>query len=328
MMLRKPMAFLRLGRVGMSPLTMSVPVLGTLTASNSFPVQLLLVGLAAHFFGFGLNDIIDHPIDRDLPYRQRHPLTTGYIRRWEAWAFVLLQIPVALAVYSTVGSAIGLGVLVLSMCLSVIYNLFSKRGAFSRLGAEIALAMSVGFLCLAGAYAQTDELPPQSYLFALVLSLILLLLNSVPSGLKDIRTDAESGVQSFVLAAGGRMLDDDHYSLPARLRWYSGFLQMSIVACIGLLIFYVRPPLLLAGLITLLTLYSGLHLRMLLQITSFRALRASMPLLSGYYHYAALSLFVVDKMPLGLQALYVLLLIGLMAIPIRLSFVMWRHRSG
>ncbi|MBZ0310023.1 MAG: UbiA family prenyltransferase, partial [Anaerolineae bacterium] len=112
-MVKKLLAFLRLGRVGMSPLTMSVPVLGAFSAGETSPHLwlLMLIGLSAHFFGFGLNDLIDHPIDRKTPYRQRHPLTTGRLQYGEAWAFVLLQIPLSLALYSRFNAQTGLIVL-------------------------------------------------------------------------------------------------------------------------------------------------------------------------------------------------------------------------
>ncbi len=325
-MVKKLLAFLRLGRVGMSPLTMSVPVLGAFSAGESPPqlLPLMLIGLNAHFFGFGLNDLIDAPIDRKAPYRQRHPLTTGRLQHGEAWVFVLLQIPLALALYSRFHAKAGLITLMISMALSVIYNRFSKRGLFSRVGAEMALAASVGLLCFAGALTQTETPLLASSLFALILSLILLLLNSVPSGLKDLKTDTEAGASSFVIVMGCTMLDDDQYRLPARLRWYSGLLQLAIMAGIGGLLYLFRPPSLLSLLIIVLTLYGGLHLRMLLSLTSFRLLRASLSLLNGFYNYVALALILVDKMPTGLQILYGLLVIGVISVPLRLSFALWR----
>lgn len=329
-MRKKIIALAILGRLGMSPLTMSVPVLGALSATDSLALgeilTLMLLGLCAHLFGFGLNDIIDHPIDQ--PVRQKHPLTSGWLKQWEAWIFVLFQLPLAPGIYYfwLQGQKVGLGVLILSIFLSVIYNLFSKRGFFSRLMAELSLAGSIGLLCAAGTLTQTENLPPESAIFATTLTLILLLLNSIPSGLKDLKTDEAFGAQSFVLAAGCTMLDDDHYFLPSRLRWYSGILQLTITSGIAFLLIEFRPALLLSILIMILTLYSALHLRMLLQITSFNAIRFSLPLLNGFYNYAALSLILVDRMPLWLQLLYVGLVIGLIAVPLRIGFGMLRYK--
>lgn len=326
-MRKKIIALAILGRLGMSPLTMSVPVLGALSATDSLALgeilTLMLLGLCAHLFGFGLNDIIDHPIDQ--PVRQKHPLTSGWLKQWEAWIFVLLQLPLALGIYYFELES-GLSFLVLSIFLSVIYNLFSKRGFFSRLMAELSLAGSIGLLCAAGTLTQTEKLPLESAIFATTLTLILLLLNSVPSGLKDLKTDEAFGAKSFVLVIGCKMLDDDQYFLPSRLRWYSGVLQLAIVGGIAFLLIEFHPALLLSILIVILTLYSALHLRMLLQITSFNAIRFSLPLLNGFYNYAALSLILVDRMPLWLQLLYVGLVIGLIAVPLRIGFGMLRYK--
>lgn len=313
----------------MSPLTMSVPVLGALTVQESLTTteifRWMLLGLCAHTFGFGLNDLIDHPIDRTLSIRQNHPLTTGRLKKWEAWSAILLQVPLALLIYR--GESIGFGVLLGSIGLSVIYNLFSKRGRFSRFAAELSLASAIGLLCLAGTLTQTAEVTFGSLVFALALTLILLLLNSVPSGLKDLKTDCEFGAQSFVLTMGCQMRDDDQLFIPTRLRWYSGILQLGIMGAMGILIFQFRPSFLLTLLMVILTVYSALHLRMLLKITSFEALRFSLPLLSGYYHYVGLSLLLVERMPFWLQILYGLLVILLLSVPIRVSLGMWRNKN-
>ena len=102
-------AYFVLGRLGMSPLTISVPIFaGYCSSANlSFGRILLLglLGLCAHFFGFGLNDIIDNPIDRTVAHRHQHPLITGEIRRRDAWLFVLAQPIIAIGIYKVVGSA-------------------------------------------------------------------------------------------------------------------------------------------------------------------------------------------------------------------------------
>jgi hypothetical protein len=48
--------------------------------------------------------------------------------------------------------------------------------------------------------------------------------------------------------------------------------------------------------------------------------------LSGYYHYFALALFVVEAMPFYLQLGYSLSLLGVLLTPWYLSFYIWRKR--
>lgn len=324
-----------LGRIGMSPLTVSVPILGVLTAGEPsvLPSPLAffalgLVGLSAHLFGFALNDLIDQPIDTAHPKRQRHPLVAGRITRHEAWLFTLLQIPVALGLYILVlrGTLSGIILLFLSGGCSVVYNLWSKRGAVPRILPEVSLAVSIGLLCLAGALTANELLTERSIMFAISLALVLLLVNSVPSGLKDIKTDSESGARSFVLSTGSRMLDADGIYLSRLLRIYSYGLQSAILALLIALTEVFQVPILLRLVIATLGIYGGLHLRLILSVRSFQALRKAMPLLNGYYDYFAVALCLVPLMPLALQLVYGFGALALLAIPLRLGFRVWRNR--
>ncbi len=325
------MALAQLGRVGMAPLTMSVPILGALTLGEPLALRDLFglagLGLCAHLFGFAINDLIDQPLDRTVPALEQHPLVTGKLGRREAWAFALSQAPLALGLYYWLGGAgAGLAVLGLSMGLSVIYNLWSKRGHLPRILPEMALALSVGLLCLSGAMLPAGPLPVRSLLYALTLTLVLLLLNSVPSGLKDLKTDAAFGAVSFVLSTGSRMLDEDRIYIANGLRRYSAGLQSAILVGLLCLLKLFQAGAWVSVLVCALCLYGALHLRMILSLRSFTAVRASLPLLNGYYNYAALALIVAAQMPLGLQVLYGLLILWLLSIPWRLSWRIWRRR--
>ena len=304
----------------MAPLTVSVPILGALTLGEPLTLTVLLglggLGLCAHLFGFALNDIIDHPLDRTIPGRQRHPLVAGRLSRLEAWVFACLQLPLALAIYSVLlrGSALGLALVFLAAVLSVVYNLWSKWGTIPRIAPELALAASIGLLTLSGALLSDLPIPPTSLLFAFSVALLLLLLNSGPSGLKDLKTDAAFGAKSFVLSTGSRMLDEDRMLVSRALWSYVIALQIGLLVCMVVLIMLFRPHWWISALICALWVYSGLHVRMLLAIRSFTVLRRSMPLLNGFYNYAALSLFVIMWMPIWLQVLYGVLIFGLLLV--------------
>jgi 4-hydroxybenzoate polyprenyltransferase len=275
-----------------------------------------------------LNDIIDAPLDRHVPTRQRSPLATGQLPLGLAWSFALLQIPLALLLYHLLsgGNRVGWPILGLSIGLSIIYNLGSKWGPFPRLLAELALAFSIGLLCLAGTLTQTTQLSPTSGLFALALALVLLLLNSIPSGLKDLKTDAAFGARSFVMALGSRMQDADRMVIPRPVWLYSLALQLVIIACFTGLIYLLELSWWLNLLIAWLLLYGSLHLRLVLATHTFSQLRHTRPLLNGYYNYLALALLVTEWMPLYLQLLCGLLVMALLLVPLQLSLRLWRQR--
>lgn len=329
----------------MAPLTISVPILGAVTGETSLDfsqfIGLGLVGLCAHCFGFALNDLIDLPVDRQLALRQSHPLITGALAKSQAWIFTLLQIPLALVIYLfwLHGSIFELVLLCTSVGLSVAYNLWGKQNLFSRtrhhpppylrsLLAEISLAVSVGLLCLVGVFLGIQDLAPrpQYFLFPFTLTLILLVVNSVPSGLKDLQSDAEAGAVSFALAWGNRVSSDDRLLLSQQFKAYVFGLLLAINLCLLALIALFRPPAPAVVIIVILAIYAALHLRMLLSLGTFKALRGSQPLLSGYYHYAALALTISGLMPLSLGLLYGALVLLLLAFPWTIAWRLWRAR--
>ena len=323
------LALASLSRISLAPLTISVPVLGALSAgvptSRLELLGLALVGLCAHCFGFALNDLLDLPFDRQADARQADALVTGRIGQVQAWAFTLLQVPVAFGVYALIsGSAPGMAVLGLSVALSVGYNRWSKSGRLPRLLPELALALSTALLCLAGAWLAPGLPRFTSLLFAGALGLVLLLLNSVASGLKDLKSDQAGGARSFVIAAGCRMVGEDRMQLSRLLRGYSAAIQAGIWLCSLGLAALTRPGWPVSALVIGLSLFGALHLRMLLSLDSFSALRRAKPLLSGFYNYTALALLLSPGMPLWMVLGYGLFAAWLLSIPLRLSWRVWQ----
>ena len=300
----------------MSPLTISVPILGLFTAvSNPSPAQIFwlgLIGFCAHLFGFALNDIIDYPIDKASPYRQKSPLVAGQISLTQAWAFVLLQLIFVVLIYVILlrGTAVGFWLLIGSLIFSIVYNVWSKVGALPRIFAEISLAISVGLLCVAGTLSVQPSINYFIISYALTLTLISLLVNSVPSGLKDIKPDQEAGASSFVLSMGCFVIAEDQLYISSRLRLYALALQVGIVCSffvvvqqVNLLNFYkiTALPILIV---------STVHLTRLLHMRSFKKLRRSGPLFSGFCNYFVLLLVLIPRFPIVLQLFIGFLLIA------------------
>lgn len=321
-----------LGRLPMSPLTISVPILsayavGNADLSSTTWLGLIGLGLTTHLFGFALNDLIDHPVDRTHPARQHHPLTTGRLSRWEAWLFTLLQIPLAFGFFwlGLAQNGQGVGILVASLVCSITYDVWSKWGRLPRLIPEIALAASVSLLGISVMLARTPHPPTPAILWAVVLGMGLLLLNSMSSGLKDLQTDLGYGARSFVIAIGTRVEGEDRLWIPPALRRYSLWLQIAVLIGTAYLWVEFSPPLVVLFLSGILSLYGALHLRMLLTLTSWRGLLASLPLLHGHYTYTSLVLILADRLPLLLQLLVALLVFSLLQTPLRLALTMWRR---
>jgi len=284
-LVRKTINLFSVGRISGAPLTISVPILGALSLGQSLTSTDILglgsIGLCAHLFGFSLNDIIDYPIDCTVPYRKSHPLVTKRISMKEAWIFAVMQIPIAIGIYIIAldVSRTGAFLMLLSIATSAIYNLWSKRGKIPRYFAELSLALSIGFLCCFGAATQSTIISLQSVLFSLTLAILLFLLNSVPSGLKDIKTDENFNVESFVIASGCRMVGDDGIFIPKKIWWFVFSLQFIVILCFVILGSHYHPSWFVVILTSALLLFSTLHLRLILTISSFEALQRSSPML-------------------------------------------------
>jgi len=297
--------FFILGRLGMAPLTISVPIFAGYCSSSGTPwwnfFFLGLIGLCAHIFGFGLNDIIDNPIDQTVAYRHKHPLTTGEIKQRDAWLFILVQPVIAVGIYKFIlhGSLSGILVLIGSIFLSVIYNLWSKTGKFPKFIAEFSLALSIGLLGVAGSL-EIDHMRMNgmAVTFSVCTALILLLLNSVPSGLKDLKTDFNYGATSFVIS-GGYSIAGENEIIPSRnIKIYSWVLEFFIGCVLMGMILTEKSPAVLVLITIVLFVYSCLHLALILRMRFYNTLLVSMPLLSGVYNYLALCFLAIPKFPI------------------------------
>ena len=280
---------------------------------------LFLLGASAHCFGFGLNDLLDFQLDQQVPVRQKSPLISGKISPQTAWIFVILQIPFSVMLWTILldDTPLGLLILFLSMVFSIIYNRWSKWGILPRLIAEVSLASSIALLCLGGAMQQTSTIQPATLLFCLTLFLILLLLNSVPSGLKDLKTDADFGAKSFVLEQGCFVDHDNHVTISRFIKRYSYSLQSLVIICTILLATQFSVSLWQSIFSVFLVGYAFLHLRYLLSVQSFSQIRTSMPLFSGFCNYFMLLTILAGQFPLWIIILYWIVIGVVLTLPLR-----------
>lgn len=321
-----------LSRIGMLPLSLSVPIIGALSLRQSIPLidffALAGIGICAHFFGFVLNDLMDYRLDKESPYRQNSPLVSGEVTPLQAWVFVLAQVPIAILLYVIVlrGNPAGLFLLGASVGLSVIYNLFSKWRWLPRILAEIALALSVTLLGLTGAFAYQQDLPPDVLLYCGTLGLVLLLVNSVPSGLKDILYDSDYGARSFVLSTGTIVKPDGALGLSGILKVYMIALQV-LIALLTILLGVIYEISWFGWLVLiLLQIFAGLHTLRLLNLSHIREFKDVILFLGGYYNYLALMVHIWVYLPVLLQIILAVIIVQLGSLPFRRAWGVYRGR--
>lgn len=330
-MMKVLVKLITLGRIGMLPLSFSIPIMGALSLQHPLTilqfVVLGIIGISAHFFGFIINDLIDYRLDKHSPYRQQSPLVNGDIQHWQAWIFALTQIPIAFGLYLWLNSyVLGLIWIILSIFFSLIYNLFSKWRWLPRIIAEIALALSITFLAIGGASIFDSNLPSQVWLYCGSLGLVLLLVNSVPSGLKDVQADTQHGARSFVITMGVTVTADGQLTIPPNLKRYVLIVQSMItVLSIGLGIIY-QIGVMAWLLIIMLQFFAWLHSLRLIQIQHVEELPEVFLFLGGYYNYLNLVIYVWVLLPLLFKIVLAILMLYLLLIPFRRAWAVYRQR--
>jgi|GEM_PF-1263398 len=332
MIIRKLRLLIVQGRPQLLPVSMSVPLAGALThgitPNGVTIITLLLIGACAHLAGFIFNDLMDFRLDRMVSTRQNSPLIRGEITPKTAFVFALLQFPLAIVAYRIVlqGTSIGLLTLLASIICSLIYNRWSKWGRLPRILPEVALALSIALLCMAGVFVASEEIQSAQVLFCGMVGLVLLFVNSIPSGIKDIATDAQFGATSFVLSTGSHVTDDGTLRLSWRLRLYTLVVQSIITGGTITLMLVYRAEGWILVIIPMLLMYAWLHVRQMLITTTLSQFKRNIPFLGGFYNYFAVFLIVWATLPALLKIPYLLLLLLVLSFPLIRAYTLWQKR--
>lgn len=331
-MIRQLRLLVAQGRPQLLPVSMSVPLAGALIQEvtlGGFEIFILLfIGACAHLGGFLVNDLMDFQLDRTVSTRQNSPLIRETISLRSATIFAFLQFPLAIFCYIIFlhGTPFGIASLIASMLCSFIYNRWSKWGNIPRIIPELALALSITLLCLTGTFAVSADLHATHILFCAVMGVVLLFVNSIPSGIKDIDTDADYGANSFVLSTGSYATDDGTLFMSRRLRLYTIALQCIISTNTIALMLMVGIQGWLVMIMLVLMVYAVLHVRQMLTTNTLAQFKRNIPFLGGFYNYFALYLIVWDGLPLLLKLLYSLALLLILSPPLRRAYALWRRR--
>jgi 4-hydroxybenzoate polyprenyltransferase len=290
---------------------MTVPLFGGLISDQPLTlwqiVCLSLIGFSSHLFGFVLNNLIDSKLDKHVAYRKNSPLLSGKITYRAAFILAILQVPLMYLIYIYAFNSHLNGVIILTVniLLSLIYNRFSKYSAFPKILVELSLALAIALMIPVGFYAVDTAINIKVYLFAGCYFLILHLLNSIPSGLKDLKTDYENHVESFVISWKCRMIDENKIQISKRVVVYSFFLLFLLFILFLTTAYAFQSHWFVFVLMSVFCFLSYAHLKELLNKTDFYDLRKFAPLLNGFYTYLASYFLLFDKLPLIIYIIHI-----------------------
>jgi 4-hydroxybenzoate polyprenyltransferase len=202
---------------------------------------LVAFALAYHGVAFGLNEIIDLPIDRTNPGRADAALVSGRASVRTAWLVVCLLGATSLGLdligfhYQTSAMAFLIG-----GYLGLIgYDLLTKRSKWPVLH-DLLLALGcAALLCYSS--VRTGGLTAETVVAATYIALFVILVNGVHGGLRDLHNDTLHAGPTTAAALGARLDGDGGFVLPRRLVVYAWTLNaaMGLVVVAALL---TAPP--------------------------------------------------------------------------------------
>lgn len=170
----------------------------------------LLIAFFAHVYGFMLNDYFDYELDKKAGKDRVLRLNAVGLNRPRLLILSILSSFIGFVfavVFFSFGSAM---LFLLAVALAGYYNARSKYGSHPRLFAEISLASSVAVLILSFYPLVGPQDLNEFYLSSLGFGLVLLFLNAIPSSLKDVYSDDESGVISIAHELGVKIDGSTH----------------------------------------------------------------------------------------------------------------------
>lgn len=204
----------------------------TTTVSAGQFAGVLLGAIAYHNFAYVLNDLVDLPLDRTDPRRAQFPLVRGAVSPRQGFIFVLLQIPLMLAVtFWLGGGARAYLALAASFVFMAIYDVWGKRCLLPPL---TDLAQGIGWGCLAlwSAALMPGDFTRLTWVLFAYLILFIMLLNGLHGSLRDLANDYKQGVRSTAIFLGVRSEGEDSLTIPRPPRQYATILQVALTATI------------------------------------------------------------------------------------------------
>ncbi|MBK8350708.1 MAG: UbiA prenyltransferase family protein [Saprospirales bacterium] len=193
--------------------------------------MIALIGLFMHYFGFLLNDYFDFKFDKDVLSKKNTPLISGKINKNTILVSVFIFFILTLyLLYFLHASILSFLIILCSFSFSVVYNAFSKNSTLNKFIPEVSLALSISLLCIAITFIGNYKIETMFIIWVLLVFLILLQLNSVSNGLKDIKTDQLNGAVTFVIQNKCTYTDYNKLYVSKKVKYYTYALQILITA--------------------------------------------------------------------------------------------------
>jgi 4-hydroxybenzoate polyprenyltransferase len=193
----------------------------------------LLLAVAACFHGYAYvsNDLIDLPVDRLQPMRQHYPLVRGAIKPWQAWAIAVLCLLGAFILCGQLASR-PYAVLAVAFLLMTAYNLWGKRCPFPPL-TDLVQGLGWATLLLWGALASGNSVTPLIWALSIHQVALIMLVNGLHGGLRDLASDAAAGAHTTALLLGAQPLPTGGIRMAGGLLAYGLFWQLLAIIALG-----------------------------------------------------------------------------------------------
>jgi 4-hydroxybenzoate polyprenyltransferase len=187
--------------------TLVLPLLGAAAAGESLggarTAALLALAASFHLFAYGLNDVMDLPIDRTEPLRAGDPLVRGALSPGTLLWLALLQLPVMGAIAAgTRLSPRAVAALVVAVACLAAYDRWGKT-ASAPLATDAVQGAGWAALLLVGVPAGAP-LSGRPAVAAVMVVLYILLVNGVVGPLRDLPNDFARGARTTAIVLGAR----------------------------------------------------------------------------------------------------------------------------
>jgi 4-hydroxybenzoate polyprenyltransferase len=196
--------YIRLARLHSAVLSGLTALFGALAMNPDSPVLLLIelfiLGIFVHIFGFVLNEYFDLEVDRHLAELSTKPLVSGAVKPKNALMFCISAVVVSYLILLQITKDMMFWPLIFLTLTFIIFYAYDKWGKSLAI-ADALLAGYVGFLCVLGASVVDWPINALAGLIA-VLAFSQLFLQNALANLKDVPHDKKAGAKTTAIRLG------------------------------------------------------------------------------------------------------------------------------
>jgi 4-hydroxybenzoate polyprenyltransferase len=204
------------------------------TLSPGELTSVLAVAVCFHIYAYVLNDVVDLPVDRTHPARQKDLLVRGAVGPGAALAFALVQIPLSAGiVWLSGGDALACGALGAGYLLMGIYDLWGKKFPLPPL-TDLAQGLGWGCLAYVGAGLVGGSPSTLTHLLFAYGAAHIFLINGIHGGIRDLANDLRQQRVTTAAFLGARPEPDGGVRSTGRVLAFSMVLQSGLAVLLVL----------------------------------------------------------------------------------------------